>query len=178
MKFTYSITLADLQNAQELHWHRTPLRRVVYYLIYWLIPVLLSALVIVFLNHFGLFFAHFSLMNSFLLGFVIAAMIATLGFSRQKSKLYRKRFNKNFPPDKRTAWCVIDDDGVTSAIIGTDEEKRSWEDFVHFSQNDKIALLYLSEKKFMFIPANALSVDQRTELLGYVDRHVRNRKSC
>jgi hypothetical protein len=38
--------------------------------------------------------------------------------------------------------------------------------------------LYLSEKKFIFIPTNALSVDQRTELLGYVDRQVRNRRSC
>ena len=133
---------------------------------------------IVFLNHFDLFFAHFSVMNSFLLGFVIAAIITTLRFSRQKSKLYRKRFNKNFPPNKRTAWCVIDDDGITSAIIGTDEERRSWQDFIHFEQNDKIVLLYLSEKKFIFIPTNALSVDQRTELLGYVDRQVSNRRSC
>ena len=178
MKLTYSITLADLQNAQELHWHQTLLRRAIYYSTYWLIPVLISALVIVFLSHFGLFFVHFSIMNSFLLGFVIAAIITTLRFPRQKSKLYRKRFNKNFPPNKRTAWCVIDDDGITSAIIGTNEEKRSWQDFVHFAQNDKITLLYLSEKKFMFMPTNAWSMDQRAELLGYVDRHVRKRKSC
>ena len=178
MKFTYSIMLADFQNAQELHWHQTLLRRAIYYSIYWLIPVLLSTLVIVFLSHMGLFFEHLPIMYTFSLGFVISAGIITLGCSRQKSKLYRKRFNKNFPPDMRTAWCVIDDDGITSAIIGTNEEKKSWQDFVHFAQNDKITLFYLSEKKFMFIPTNAWSLDQRAELLGYVDRHVRKRKSC
>jgi hypothetical protein len=178
MRFTYSISLRDFQNAQELHWSQTLIRRAFYYLIYWFIPVLISALVIVFLNLFGLFFVRLSIMDSFLLGFVVAAIIVTLGFSRQKSKLYRKRFNENFPPNKRTSWCVVDDGGITSAIIGTDEERRSWQDFVHFAQNDKITLLYLSEKKFMFIPTSALSVDQRTELLGYVDRHVRNRKPC
>jgi hypothetical protein len=112
------------------------------------------------------------------LGFVISAVISTVRFSRQKSKLYRKRFNKKFPPDKRTAWCAIDDDGITSAIVGTDEEKWLWGDFVHFAHNEKITLLYVSEKRFMFIPTNALSMDQRAEMLGYVDRHLRKGAPC
>jgi hypothetical protein len=173
MKFTYSITLADLQNAQELHWHQTLRRRVVYYSTYWLIPVLLSTLVIMLLSRVGLFFRSLPIMYTFALGFVISAVITTLRFPSQKSKLYRKRFNKKFPPNKRAAWCAINDDGITSAIVGTDEEKWSWGDFVHFAQNDKVTLLYLSEKKFMFMPTNALSVDQRAEILGYVHRYLR-----
>jgi len=171
MKFTYSITLADLQNAQELHWHQTLRRRAIYYSTYWLFPVLATALFTLLLTRIGASYAFF-------IGFVIAALITTLGFSRKKTKLYRKRFDKNFPPNKRTAWCVIDEDGITSAIVGTDEEKRPWQDVAHFAQNNNITLLYVSEKKFMFIPTNALTMDQRTELLGYVDRHIRNKTSC
>ncbi len=85
---------------------------------------------------------------------------------------------QELPPNKRTAWCVIDEGGITSAVVGTDEENWSWHDIVHFAQNGAITLLYVSEKKFIFIPTNALSMDQRAELLGYVDRHVRSRRSC
>jgi len=172
MKFAYTITLADLQNAQWLHWHLTLRRRAIYYSMHWLIPVLFSSLVILFLSHLGVFFVHLSAIYTFALGFFISAAVTTLGFFRKQSKMYRKLFDKNFPPQKRTTWCVVDDDGIMSAMTETDEEKRSWREFVHFVQNEEIMLLYLSEEKFMFIPTNSLSVELRTELLGYVDRFV------
>jgi len=170
--------LADLQNAQELHWHQTFHRRAVYYSIYWFFPVLTAALFTVLLSRIGPLSKLLPAYYVFLLGFVIAALFTTLRFSRQRTKFYRKRFYKNFPPNKRTAWCVIDEGGITSAVVGTDEENWSWHDIVHFAQNGAITLLYVSEKKFIFIPTNALSMDQRAELLGYVDRHVRSRRSC
>ena len=176
MKFAYSITLADLQNAQWLHWHQTPRRRATYYSIHLLIPALFSTLVIMFLSHLGVFFVHLSAIYTFALGFVISAAVTTVGFFRKQSKMYRKLFDKNFPPCKRTTWCVVDDDGIVSTIAGNDEEKRTWQEFMHFAQNEEIMLLYMSEKKFMFIPTHSLSVEQRTELLGFVDRFVREKK--
>ena len=176
MKFAYSITLADLQNAQWLHWHQTPGRRAKYYSIHWLIPVLFGSSGITFLSHMGVFFPRLSAVHAFARGFVISAAVTTLGFFRKQSKMYRKLFDKNFPPGKRTTWCVVDDDGIVSAMQATDEEKRTWKEFVHFVQNEKIMLLYLSEKNFMFIPTSSLSVEQRTELLGYVDRFVRKQR--
>jgi hypothetical protein len=173
MRFNYSVTLADLQNAQELHWHQTLYRRAVYYSVNWLVPVLISAFVILFLSREGLFFERLPVMYVFMLGFAISAIIRTIRFSHQKSKMYRKRFDKTFPPHKRNAWCVVDDEGITSAIIGTAEEKWPWQAILHFAQNEKITLMYVSAKKFLFIPTNALSSDQRSELLEYVDRHMR-----
>ena len=172
MRFTYSITLRDLQNAQELHWKQTILRRVIDFSIYWLFPVLVSASLVVFLSRLGLFLADWSIKQVFFLGFTIAVLITTLGLSRQKSKRYRRQFEKTFPPKMRTAWCAVDDGGVTSAIIGTDEVVWPWKDFVHFAQNDKVTLLYLNQKRFLFFPTCALAQDQRAELNDLVARHV------
>jgi hypothetical protein len=179
MKFTYSITLTDYQNAQRLAWHRTLLRRIIYYSNYWLIPVLISTLAIVFFSRlgiFGLFFEHSPIIYAFAFGFVVSVVINTILSPHQSVKRYRELFDKNFPPDKRASWCIIDDDGILSATIGSDEVKRPWQEVVHFAQNDKITLLFLSKKKFYFIPTNALSMEQRVELLGYVDRYVRKEK--
>jgi hypothetical protein len=173
MKFTYSITLTDFQNAQQLFLSQDLTRRTIYYSIYWLIPVTSSTLVVVFFRRMGLFLEHLPIVYAFALGFVISVAINARLSPRRRVKMYRKLFDKSFPPDKRVAWCVIDDDGIRSAIIGTDEVKWPWQEIVHFSKNDKITLLFLSNTKFIFIPTNALSLEQRAELLGYVDRYVR-----
>ena len=179
MKFTYSITLIDYQNAQQLAWHRTLLRQTIYYYNFWLIPVLISTLAIVFFSRmglFGLFFEHSHIIYPFAFGFIMSVVTNTILSPYQSAKRYRKLFDKNFPPDKRETWCLIDDNGIVSSINGTDEINSPWQKVVHFMRNDKIILLYLSEKKFMFIPTNALSLDQSTELLGYIERYVRKEK--
>jgi len=172
MKFTCTITLADFQAAQALHWHQTILRRIISFSVYLLFPLLCSSLVIVLGNRMGIFLKGWSFGNAFVLGLIVSTPIALLISSSSKSKRFRKTFEKRYSPDKRTVWFEFSDNGITTAIVGTDAETIDWKKIVLSAQDDKITLLYVGSNKFLFFPISALTTAQRAELNDLITRNV------
>ncbi|MFC5862402.1 YcxB family protein [Acidicapsa dinghuensis] len=84
----------------------------------------------------------------------------------------RRVFDKRIPAGNRANWTDINDQGVTSAIVGTEEGVFSWEDVAGFAQNEKITLLYLDKRRFLFFPTSVLNQSQRAELKDLVARNL------
>lgn len=172
MRFSCTITLADFQAAQALHWRQTILRRIINFSVYVLFPLLCSTLVIVLGSWKGIFLEGWSFGSALVFGLLVSTPIALLVSSSSKPKRFRKIFEKRYSPDKRTAWYEFSDMGITTAIVGTDADTFYWDRIARFAQDDKTTLLYVDTNKFLFFPNSSLTTAQRTELSDLVARHV------
>lgn len=65
----------------------------------------------------------------------------------------------------------INDQRILTEMPGFTETTILWKAVVKFAQNEKVTLFYLAEVRFLFVPTNAFSVEQRTELRDIVTRH-------
>ncbi len=170
LKFTCTVTLADFQAAQVLHWRQTFLRRIFHSSVYWL-PVLCGSLGIALGSRTGIFLKGWSFWSAFALGLLVCTPITAL-MPKDRSKGIRKIFERRYPSDKRTAWYEIHNEGITTAIAGTDAETIRWDKIVGFAGDEKITLLYLGNNRFLFFPTSALTGEQLAELNDLVARHV------
>lgn len=172
MKLIYTFTLADYQAAQQLHWNQTLLRRATSFAVYWFLPALLCSIALETGRKMGLFLTNWSVGYVLLFGFVLGLLTLKFLEPMRRSKMFRKRFERRHPPDQRIASIEIDNEGVCSAIFGSDEVKRPWSDIVGFAQNDKVTLLYLAKNRFLPFPTTALTSTEFTELNDLVVRHL------
>jgi hypothetical protein len=76
------------------------------------------------------------------------------------------------PKQIPTITLEVDDQSIRSEIPGVSEGKFFWNAIAGFAQNEKITLLYVARKKFLFFPTNALTLDQRAELNDLVARNM------
>ena len=171
MKLTYTLTLDDYKAAQRLHLRQRPERRLAFIFWYVAVPILAVAGAIAFafldvskLTHFAAIY------------FGIEAALVWLSIYLPIMRIYttRRCFKQMFPPLRtdRTSSIDLDDERVVSAIPGVSEGKFFWSAIIDFAQNDKVTLLYVRKKAFLFFPTSALSTENRAELDDLVARHV------
>ncbi len=172
MKLEYTLSLADFQAAQSLHWHQTLARRVIHFSIYAGVPCLTAAIGSVLAKRVGILGQESPYWFQFLFGLVVASAYLTATVKGRKSKRFKKHFERRVPPNKRRSWIEVNDLGVTSAIVGTEPESYEWSTLFGFAQDEKITLIYIATKRFLFFPTQAMSPAQRAELNDLVARHV------
>jgi YcxB-like protein len=172
VKLIYSLTLADFQAAQQLHWRQTLSRRLIAFAVYWCLPALCCSLGLLAGRAIGLFLTGLSAENVLLFGFVLGLLILGLWAPMSRQQRFRKKFERKYPPDRRSASIVIDDGGVSSAILGTDEVKFHWSSIVGCAQDDKMILFYMAKNRFVSLPTHGMTSAQRAEISDLVARHV------
>lgn len=178
MRLEYTLTLADYQAAQYLHWHQTPARRFIHFFVYDGIPILTAATGCVVAKRLGLFGLRIPYWLEFTSSASIAALYLKVTAKGRKAKRYKKYYDRQFPPEKRTSWIEIDDSGVSSAIVGTDAESFEWTRIVGFAQDDNMTLLYLTKKQFLLFPSPAQNSSERAELADLITRYFGGRTQC
>lgn len=171
-RIQFTLTLADYQAAQSLHWRQTFARRLVHLFIYEGFPTLAAGAVCVVAKRLGLYGPEFPYWVEAVLGMFVAIVFLKVTATGREAKRYRKHFARKFPPVKRNAWIEIDDSGVSSAIVGTDAESFPWCKIVGFAQNEKMTLFYLSNKRFLLFPTPVQNSAQRAELADLIARQV------
>jgi len=178
LKLIYTLTLADYQAAQRLHWRQTLSRRAIGFLLFWCLPALGCSIALLAGKMMGIFLTEFSVRYVLLFGFVLGLLInSVLARIIQKPQMFRKQFERKFCPDQRSGSIEIEDGGVSSAILGTDVVSFQWHTFIGFAQDDKMTLLYLAKNRFLLFPTTAMTPAQRTELNDLVARYLPKRKS-
>jgi len=112
-------------------------------------------------------------------GIACGVVIAAIYFSLMREYYLRKGFKSLFPPARtsRDSSIEIDEDRIFSEIPGVSEGKIFWNGVVAFAQDEKITLIYIREKAFLFFPTSVMSHDQRAELTDLVARHLPKGKS-
>jgi hypothetical protein len=85
----------------------------------------------------------------------------------------RKCFKQLFPPHRtdRTSRLEVSDECIISSVPGVSEGKIFWPGVFAFAQNDRVTMIFLAPKRFLFFPTTALLPEQRTELNQLVDHH-------
>jgi hypothetical protein len=122
MRLTYSLSLADYQAAQRLHWRQSLLRRAINFFMYWLLPSSIFPLLLLYGRIAGAFLINHSIEYVILYGFVFGFAGHCLIAFVSKPEMFKKHFERRFPLGQRNALITIEDDGVTSVIVGTDSE--------------------------------------------------------
>lgn len=175
MKIDYSLTLADYQAAQFLHWRQTPGRRFTHFLVYEGIPIVAAATGCVIAKRVGLFGSAMPYWFEASLGMGIAIIYLKLTAKRRNAKLYRKQYERRFPAGKRAGWIEATESGISSAVFGTEAESFQWDSFVGLAQDEKMTLFYVAENRFLLFPTPAKGSPQRAELDALVARHIAGR---
>jgi hypothetical protein len=173
MQVKYKVTVSDYRNAVALHYRlkgrwRSPLNLYKFISIVGAL-LLISDLIDAFCR------------NDYFSGGYVATLIIPL-FMLSLPFLYRystlKQFKNIFPHSATdsTLMMDIDEERILSEMPGFTESKILWNAVVKFAQNEKVTLIYLAEIRFLFVPTNAFTPAQRTELNDLVARHVVKRK--
>ncbi|MGA2906086.1 MAG: YcxB family protein [Terracidiphilus sp.] len=167
MRIEYTVTLEDYEAALRLH-RRPKLSRRIFP---WIGPLL-------FLLSLALFVAGALIRDQELLlqAIVLAvwSLLMTIAFPLLRLVLTRRGYKQMFPPTRsgRTSTIEINDQKIIEENPGTEEVRLPWAGVMGFTQNDRITLIYINDRRFFLFPTTALSPAQRTELNDLVARHV------
>jgi hypothetical protein len=171
MKLEYMLTLKDYKAANDLHRRQRLGRRI----FPWLGPFLLL------IGSVG--FIVFSVSDhSELAADAVAlsagAAVITIGIPLSRAMNLRKCFKQLFPPNRTDpmSHLEITVDCILSSVPGISEGKIFWTGLFAFAQDERVTMIYLAPKRFLFFPTSALSPDERSELNRLVDSHKVNRK--
>lgn len=169
MRVDFTISLDDYKAAMVLHSRQSPSTRIKHLALFWL-PTMIGTFVGLLIMHFGF---HLQYMSAFpWLSVLFWAAFVCVAAPIQYASYTRRVFNKRIPERVRANWTDVNDLGVASAIVGTEEGVFLWKDIAGFAQNEKITLLYLDKKRFLFFPTSTLNQSQRSELKDLVARHL------
>jgi len=173
MQISYKLTLADYKAALKLHYRqrgrwRSPLGLFIF------MPIVGAFLVCCTV------IGYFSQEDYFVHnppGLLVVPIFFLL-LPVFYSYAMKKQFRNIYPHGKTDQLLSIDiDDGrIISEMPGFSESKLLWTTIVRFAQNEKITLFYLAKARFLFVPTQVFSVEQRTELNNLVARHGVKRK--
>ncbi len=169
MTFKYTVSLEDYKAALALHSRRSLSARIAHLCLFWL-PTTVGTFIGLLIMHLGF---HLQYMRIFpWLSALFWVAVVCIAAPIQHASYMRRVFDKRIPAGNRANWTDINDQGVTSAIVGTEEGVFSWEDVAGFAQNEKITLLYLDKRRFLFFPTSVLNQSQRAELKDLVARNL------
>lgn len=170
MKLRFMPTLADYRASLRLHCRHKISRYIYSLLSLWLLPFL------IFLFLLSSVYAMLTDRENYTGGsmWIVLALLCALAIPLRRYYAVRKQFKLMFPPS-HTNWQVlidIDEERVISSIPGSSEGKFFWNSIMDFAQNEKVTLLYVRKNVFLFIPTQAMSHEQRTELNDLIARNM------
>jgi len=169
MKFEYTIGLADYKAALALHSQQSLSAKVTQLALFWLpsmIGTFTGLLIMSKVMHLRI------LAISPWIDILIWAAFVCIAAPIQYSNYVRTVFNKRIPAEKRRNWIGISEEGISSAILGTEEVKRPWNIVIDFAQDEKITLFYVAKNSFLFFPTAVMTQSQRTEFDDLVARKL------
>lgn len=171
MRLEYTLTLSDYRSAQRLHIRQKISRRISFYVWFILIPILaaigLIAFTVLDISRYTHSAALFAGLEA---GLIWLALFCPISREYQ----IRKSFKQLFPATRtdRSSILEIDDTHIVSAIPGVSEGKFFWSGICGFAQNERVTLIYIAAKRFLFFPTAAMKTEERVELNDMVARHV------
>jgi len=176
MVYSYDLTFQDYLSAQKLCVRRNLRARIIFFIWYRIMPILGIAAVGLFVR--DTVFHHFSYRPA--LGGALAG-IAWIGLYPIICRpfMLRKLF-KQLRPDVKGDHPIeleINGDDLISRIPGRSEGRFKQAAISEFVENDKIALLFITKKKFLFIPKTAMDDSGWSELrtwLGPIANRTKN----
>ncbi len=174
MKLSYTLTLADYKAALRLHWHQTLGRRLRVAVLRIAIPALAAAGLMILLV--------FKVRGSTELSADMIAIemgLILLSITLPVARYFDTRicFRRIFPntTSAPTISAEIDSECIRTQNPGVSEGKFYWKAIVKFVQDDKVTMLYIDKRRFLFFPTDTLSQSQRAELMALADLNVAKR---
>ena len=107
-----------------------------------------------------------------LVGFVLGLVFNYASRPLFNAQMFKKKFDRRYPDGPPKSFIEVGEEGVSSAVEGTDSERFTWSAIVRFAQDEKMTLFYIAKNRFVLFPTSALSSEQRAELNDLVARHV------
>jgi hypothetical protein len=170
MKIEYTLALADYKAALKLHARQSILRRAGSVLLYAIFAMALVGSLACILLRIG---GKAELATAL---FDVDAWLAVFALYLYLLRVFtvRRGFKRIWPARSgdHTVAMEIDGEGIRSSLVGVSEGKFFWNAIVRFAQDEKITLLYLGKTRFLFIPTQSMSQEQRNELKDLVARHI------
>ena len=174
MNLTYIPTIKDYRAGLRLHYRRKLTRYITHLLGLWMLPL------------FVLLFSAPTIYKmlaqpdeySGRFGWLIIALALSLLVPLLQYYGVNKQFKSLFQDSQTSKEVSVDinNDRVLSAIPGMSEGTYYWNAILDFAQDEKITLLYVAKNRFLFIPTQAFSPGQRTELNNLVASNIRKQK--
>ena len=167
MTLNYTLTLADYQAALRLHRHQKMGRQLSWSFWFRVMPVIGGLLLT------WMLFTGFVEKKGFgqnpSVTFVPPVVFLLLPLIH--INLERKQFKQSFPPHGRSLSIRIDENGVVCTNPGVSESAFNWNAVVGFTQDSKVAMLYIAKTRFLFFPATVMSSNERAELDNLIASH-------
>ncbi|HEX7728991.1 MAG TPA: YcxB family protein [Terracidiphilus sp.] len=175
MKLEYTLTLADYRAAIRLHMRQRLTRQISFAIWFVIVPITAVTGLVAFI-----FFpiSHYTRFAAELFGAECGLIWLAVFLPIMGEYQIRKFFKRLFPANRTERDCTLEiaDEYIISTIPGYSEGKFYWSGISGLAQDEKITLIIVATKRFLFIPTKALSSAQRTELNDLVARHVAARK--
>jgi YcxB-like protein len=170
VKLDYTLSLADYKAALSLHTRQRRSRRISQMFFIWSGPAIT-----------GLFFADVLISVLFarakftpsstvtLACFALLLLVPVLHFWS-----VRRQFDLIVPPSmrNRTASVEMDNRRIIFTTPGLGEDEFFWNEVVGFAEDEKVAIVYARKRRFLFIPTQAFSPEQRAEFNELIARKV------
>jgi hypothetical protein len=167
MKISYTLTLADYKAALRLHRRQKLSRRILPIIVPVIATVGLVAILVFEISGKKELAIH-------LLGLDVVFLLLSIALPIARLLDARVGFKRIFPLTKivPTIATDIDDERIICENPGISEGKFFWNAIVNFAQDEKVTVLYIDKRRFLFFPTNALSPNQRAELNELVARNM------
>jgi hypothetical protein len=177
MTLTYLLTLDDYKAAQLLHARQTIWRRISEFTFYLGMQILAAGLVML---TFGAAVMGNKHLASTLLPIDAGVLWMAICFPVLRAINLRRCFKQLFPPHRtdRTSHLEITEESILSGVPGLSEGRIFWPGVFAFAQDDRVTMIYLAPRRFLFFPTSVLSAEQRSELIGLVNSKVKGKIAC
>jgi hypothetical protein len=178
MLYEYVLKYQDFKDSQKLYLRHRRGAAVFYYLWVWILPIagLLATIPFIYglLGFRSDWMAPFA---GFAAGGLWFALFIPLMQFYGKRRCWKQLIPANTPgkPMKIGIPVTLDfnDEQLISTIPGRSEGRFFWSAILDFAEDEKVALLFIQKKKFLFVPKTALPETGWAELRAHVQSKVK-----
>jgi hypothetical protein len=162
MTFEYVLTYRDYIDAQKLYIRHRRMAAVKYYLWIWVVPIFGLCATIPFLH--GLITHSTSEFMGAYAGVAAGGAWFVLFIPLMRWYSLRRCWKAMIPRERRGKPVMLEftDDMVISAIPGQSEGRFFWTAIQDFAQDERITLIYVRKKNFLFVPTQAVPPEHWT----------------
>lgn len=165
MQIEFSIILKDYRNAVWLYCKKRPFSMIAYVYALWLMPFL-GVACIAFgvygqVNYPRALGAYFSNVIPF---FILCILLPAV----QEINL-RRKFSSAFPEGSRFITAIFTQDSFLCVLPGRVESRYYWSTLYGFTEDESIALLFITKASFVMIPKRVLSKADLQELRNLIN---------
>jgi hypothetical protein len=168
MRYSYVLRYQDYKNAQALYRKHRLTASLTYYVWIWILPVVgLAVALPLLLGLFGYSPEWASTLAPFsAMGIWFAVFIPVMRFYSVR-KCWKRLLPENVPKSVKSEISVeleMTEEQIISILPGTSEGRFYWSSILDFAEDDRIALVFVKKKVFIFIPRSALPAQGWDEL--------------